>query len=97
MSSAPWLRRFARENLLEFESLQSRHDALAQEMERRGYRHSSPLTGLLECRQVTPEERAMRVNVAASLADLIGRCTECRRLFTIQSCPLILGATKQNH
>jgi hypothetical protein len=69
--------RFASENLLEFKSLRSRHDELAREMERRGYSHTSPLPRLLACRQITKEEREVRIDRKAAGTELIRRCPEC--------------------
>jgi len=59
-------------NLLEADSLRARHDALAREMEARGYAHRSPLPEL----QRTPQES--RIDREASLKDLLARCQGCR-------------------
>lgn len=59
-------------NLLEPESLGSRHAALVEEMLARGYAHSSPLP---EVRRALPSRR---INREAALADLLARCPECR-------------------
>lgn len=75
--------RYAAENLLEFNSLHARHDALVKEMQRRGYNHNSPLPALLACRQVTEEQRAVRVDAKASLAELTRRCPDCFKLFNL--------------
>lgn len=69
-------------NLLEADSLATRHEALAKEMVRRGYRHHSPM--LPENVQTILEYYPKRVlastvDVAASLEDLLARCPDCRR------------------
>ena len=68
--------RYVTEGLLEFDSLRSRHTALVTEMKRRGYQHKSPLP---RCRAIPKAER-VRINTTQSLAELLGRCAECRKL-----------------
>ena len=62
-------------NLLEVAKLQERHDALAAEMEKRGYHHKSPLAAgkVMKC-----YANAVRVDVEAAKADLFHRCPDCR-------------------
>lgn len=69
---------YVRNNLLEVLSLRERHDALAAEMTRRGMKHKSPLRPYT-CRQMTPKQRAYKVDQHASLEDLLGRCPQCRK------------------
>ena len=57
--------------LVEVDRIRIRHDELAAEMERRGYRHSSPL------RDDCPSFCAGRVNAEENLAELARRCPQC--------------------
>jgi ribosomal protein L44E len=63
---------FLEKGLLELRSLRARHDALAREMERRGYRHASPLGQI-------PRRVEGRVNRRKNLRELAARCNECKR------------------
>jgi hypothetical protein len=70
-------------NAIEPESYQARHDLLAAEMLRRGYRHETP------CEQpdfgYLPEsQRNAVVNIEASLAELTRRCPECRERICVE-------------
>ena len=56
-------------NLIEVGSLNERHEALANEMERRGKTHESPL--------VSVYEPFGMVDRAKSLRDLVERCEAC--------------------
>jgi hypothetical protein len=63
---------FIKNDLLEPHSLKSRHDALVEEMQRRGYNHKSPL-------QVIKYDVAYHeINRDLSLQELIRRCPECK-------------------
>lgn len=59
---------------IEPEAMESRHDELAEEMIRRGYKHQSPF----EQPDVSylPE---MKVNKEEALQDLLSRCEECKK------------------
>lgn len=59
---------------IEPESMSSRHDELAEEMLRRGYKHESPY--IQPDVSYLPE---MKVDADEALADLIDRCDECRK------------------
>jgi hypothetical protein len=64
-------------NAVEPGSYKFRHDELADEMIRRGYRHESP------CQQpdfsyLSEEERFMLVDKGTSLKELLRRCPDCR-------------------
>ncbi len=59
--------------LLEPHNIKRRHDELVRELERRGYRHRSPLPELVF-------HRAGRINRHANLAELSRRCGQCRRM-----------------
>ncbi len=62
---------FIEKGLLELHSLRARHDALVQEMLRRGYAHRSPLGRIPACSQG-------KVNRRRSAAELATRCPDCR-------------------
>jgi hypothetical protein len=56
---------------VETHNIKSRHDALAKEMLRRGYKHNSPLN-------FRTKRREGKVNPKDSIRDLKKRCAECR-------------------
>jgi hypothetical protein len=56
---------------LEPQNLKTRHDTLADEMLRRGYRHMSPL-------EEVPDAPKGRVDRDISLKELMRRCGKCR-------------------
>ena len=64
---------FLAKGLLQLEKLRSRHDELVREMERRGYRHRSPLGEV-------PRRRGGKVDRRSNARELARRCDECRRL-----------------
>ena len=59
--------------LLEVHNIKLRHDDLAQEMIKRGYRHDSPIADPPHL------ERAGFVNIEKSYEELQARCLECRK------------------
>ena len=63
---------YVSKGLVEVDNIRVRHDQLAAEMLRRGYRHKSPLTSY----HSGPGE----VDAAANLIELARRCSDCRRL-----------------
>ncbi len=63
---------FIAKGLLELSSLRKRHDELAEEMVRRGYRHASPLGRV-------PRRREGKVDRRRSAAELAARCPDCRQ------------------
>ena len=65
-------------NCLEPKSIARRHEALAAEMIRRGYRHASPLAQPTVTSGQRPEAR---VNRKAALAELVRRCADCAKSF----------------
>lgn len=72
---------FLAKGLLEPVSLKERHDALAREMEARGFVHRSPIEVALfraVLLRLDYAARSARVDVAKSLDDLFGRCEECK-------------------
>lgn len=76
---------FLAKNLLEPESLYDRHDALAAEMNRRGYAHNSPLLPVKTLDRVS--NRKIKIDRPASLAELHRRCPECLALFRAKITP----------
>jgi hypothetical protein len=64
--------------LIEPESMQKRHDELAEEMLRRGYNHNSPYKQP-DLSYLSDEERYAKVDLKYNLKDLINRCTECAK------------------
>jgi len=71
---------FLRNNLLEPASIKSRHDILAAEMNRREYKHNSPLSENQYYKAVTKlslADRAVYIDNIKSLAVLRSRCNEC--------------------
>ena len=68
------LRGFLEAGLLDSRKLARRHEALAKEMQRRGYRHESPLPPDFDARAAVGN-----VDTSAALRELAARCEECRR------------------
>lgn len=70
-------------NLMEPARLWDRHEALAEEMTRRGMNHKSPMEreDVIRFREyLTPEQMVTTVDVESSRANLLGRCPDCRAL-----------------
>ena len=65
---------FLERGLLEPQSARKRHDALAAEMQARGYKHCSPLP------QFPSNKPVARVVQERSEAELAARCPACRKL-----------------
>jgi hypothetical protein len=67
---------FIDKGLLEFKSLNKRHDQLAAEISRRGYTHASPM-GVLK--NFTPSNKISHsiVDRVKSEQELLSRCPEC--------------------
>jgi hypothetical protein len=68
------LRGFLDAGLLDSRLLARRHDQLAKEMQRRGYRHQSPLPRDFGARAATSD-----VDSTAAIRELASRCEECRQ------------------
>lgn len=72
---------YIKKNCIEVSSITSRHDALVREMERRGYRHLSPVPDQSEIDRMSeylPEqERAYVIDRESSDRDRYGRCCNC--------------------
>ena len=65
---------FLERGLLEPQSARQRHDALAAEMQARGYTHRSPLP------QFPCFKCLARVELERSESELAARCPDCRKL-----------------
>jgi len=61
---------------IEPESMENRHETLAVEMMRRGYKHNSPYEQP-DLSYLSDEQRCAKVDLAISLIDLAERCPEC--------------------
>lgn len=73
---------FVRNNCAQPLQLQHRHDVLAAEMIRRGYKHNSPMQVDYNVLNYLPDEHKNSVvDSGASLSDLIGRCSICRKRY----------------
>lgn len=73
------LQGFLKRGLIEPSSLKTRHDELALEMERRGFRHSSPIVSLPDSSYLG-EIHERVVDSRKSREELISRCRKCRML-----------------
>ena len=62
---------------IQLNALEARHDALADEMLKRGYNHQSPLKDVPDLALTYPQHYGKVVDVNVSLMDLIDRCPEC--------------------
>ena len=68
---------YAHNHLIELTSLQSRHDALALEITRRGYHHYSPLPSF-SLSNYSSFITSSRVDLTQSYQALLSRCPRCR-------------------
>jgi hypothetical protein len=67
---------------IQFRGYIERHDALAEEMIRRGMNHKSPLKDVPDFKKIYPQYYNRIVNTFKSHEDLIERCEECEeRIF----------------
>ena len=65
-----------RRGAIEPMAMKSRHDELADEMLRRGYKHESPYEQP-DLSHYALEDRSMKVDRVESLSLLLGRCNQC--------------------
>jgi hypothetical protein len=73
---------YLRNNLLEPLSLVSRHDEIAVEMIKRGYRHESPVEDFDITDYIKdPIILNIKVDAISAFKDLVTRCSECRKRF----------------
>ena len=72
---------YIKNNLLQFSAIHGRHQQLIEEMERRGYKHKSPIT-LTELDEYfsnySNEIQLFVIDKEESLKELLKRCKECR-------------------
>ena len=64
-------------NAIEPKSYKNRHDLLAKEMDKRGYKHNSPLEQP-DFSYLPEKQRSFVVDVEASIKELVRRCPNCR-------------------
>ena len=62
---------------MQFQGYAARHDALAQEILRRGWNHKSPLTNVPDFRSIYPQYWEKKVDLRESMLDLSSRCNKC--------------------
>ena len=72
---------YIRNNCIAPSTINQRHNSIALEMEKRGYKHASPLKDH-DISYMPVEHRNYVVDAASSLVDLIQRCPECRKRYT---------------
>ena len=63
---------------IEPESMEKRHNELAEEMTRRGYNHNSPYE-LPDLSYLKDFERYAKIDIQNSINDLSNRCPECAK------------------
>jgi len=73
-----------RRGQIEPRAMKRRHDVLAKEMLRRGYRHETPYE-MPDLRYLAPEDRNMKVDRVESQRDLLERCEACAKRISKQS------------
>ena len=69
---------------IEPSAMQTRHDELAQEMIRRGYKHQS-VYEMPDISHLPLFERMAKVDISFSIQDLSNRCVECRQNLNVGS------------
>jgi len=71
---------YIKNDLLEPKSIYTRHNAIAKEMEKRGFHHKSPLPKVsLHAKTIKPHIN-YKINIKKSYSDLLMRCANCRKL-----------------
>ena len=68
---------YLEKSLLEVHNLYSRHEELVEEMKRRGYSHNSEVN-----KKWKNAEKNGFVNKEKNLAELLNRCSKCRRQYS---------------
>ena len=63
---------------IQFKGYQERHDALAEEMIKRGMNHKSPLPELPDFKSIYKEYYEKTVDISNSINDLTMRCERCK-------------------
>ena len=76
---------YIQKDLLEPNSIITRHEELVHEMLSRGYKHNSPITDdmhqLLE--YLSEEEREHKIDRGSSYSTLLSRCSKCYNVFDV--------------
>lgn len=67
---------YIQKGLVEIHNLSNRHDELAREMKRRGYKHNSPI-------EFVCEKKTGKINRKQNTIQLYNRCAECRKRSTL--------------
>ena len=67
---------YLQKGLLEIHNIKSRHDALAEEMKKRGYKHNSPI-------EFVYKQKLGKINLRQNVVQLHSRCKECRKLSSL--------------
>lgn len=77
---------YLKNNCFEPKSLIKRHDILAEEIERRGWKHKSPIkeSEYIYINSLPDEERFWLINKRLALIELLNRCSKCRTLFDLK-------------
>lgn len=70
-------KRFSPVVQIQFKGYRERHDAIAEEMLRRGMNHKSPLPELPDFESIYPEYYDKTVDISISMEDLKSRCNKC--------------------
>lgn len=73
---------FVRNRLIQPKDILARHDILAEEMARRGYKHKSPL----EQPELTEDIAVATVSVTDNEVELFNRCPDCRARILEANC-----------
>lgn len=74
-------------NCIEITSIKARHDALVNEMKKRGYNHRSPINITQKeinehlTTHLTKEQINYKIHKQSSLMDLLNRCEKCKEKF----------------
>lgn len=71
--------RFSNFVQIELHSIQTRHDEIAVEINRRTGGHKSPLIDIPDLEKIYPQHFYKSVDIEKSEQDLIIRCPECRK------------------
>lgn len=69
---------YIRGNLLEPQSLKSRHDELVKEMKARGFKHNTPLEQP-DLSSIPEDLRDVKIDRDRARSELFERCEECKR------------------
>jgi len=74
------LKGYVKNNCIELKKLKERHEELAREIERRGYKHNSEFIEDYDISYLEENEINSKVDIERASVDLKGRCEECKKL-----------------